>query len=886
MVADEGGRLIREGSIQPLSAGARAVIANALATLDGEHVADALAAAVESVLSPRLMAGFEINDDRSIEMRQFKVDPIWDSTGIVPDFGWLEELLVPDVRNGASLTGPPLNGATQIAAVMRVDDRRLGCLVIAGDYQNVELARQRLADIARQAGVSSQALKRSNERAADVAARRERERLSRDLHDSLSQSLWSLSMLSETADSMIAPDDPLHAVIRQIAEISLTSQEEMRALLINLRSAEPSRETIAGVLELLAEEFRQSNNVEVVASIADVDLDAETVMALRRIAEEALNNISRHARASSVLIVLDAQPVLTLRIADDGEGFDPKPLKGHLGTRIMAERAEQIGFDFDLTSVPGLGTIVSASADLSAAPPLPIKLPEPKQPSKQRALLFASCGLLMMALALASLFVGRSYDQSARQAQDDLEALTVLHASIESRQASADEASARILQGVSQATTNDVARAVADRSAAIADSRRRVEPIADPDTLAGQYALQVLDSLAGANALVPGGRRLDQLYTDVDESFGPTAQAGVEATTPLHSLGSLSRFDDVLTFSLLESVVARYAMDPALYTPPSSVRVFFEEYAEVIRGRAGFFGPEASMPFSNGDMPTSGAVVHEREAVAEFNRIVVDQQLWADDLWLREWTEKSGPPPTDLASYVERMQSAIDEGRAVLSERFEARRSLLADHRESDRYRSQLGRLAAGLCAAIGLAFVVLVVAAKRRQRLVAEANRLVDPLTGLGNRESLDTVVVPLLADPMHTHHALITLDLDRFRFLSDVHGQAFGDRMLQVVGIGLDNLVHMRSTVEGSVLRIDHDEFLVSLHSGSPIPDLLTDVAMRRIRSSLLSAPDGTLVRCGFSFGVVHAEGSPELEPLMTACNLAMCEDKARLDSSQTKA
>lgn len=874
---------MRREAIPPLSNAVRASIADAMASLDGQRVADALAEAVASVLSPLMMAGFAVDSDRSIDMRRFTVDPAWDASNVVPDFSWLQPILVSDVENGASLIGPPLNGATQIAAVMKAGNDRLGCFVIAGKYDEPELARQRLADIAAEAGVSSQAIRRSNERAADLAALRERKRLSRDLHDSLSQSLWSLSMLSETADSMTDPDDPLHAVIRQITEISLTSQEEMRALLINLRSAEPSRETIAGVLESLAQDFRQANNVEVIASIADVDLDAAAVMALRRIAEEALNNVSRHADASTVVILLDEHPVPSLRIADDGEGFDAKPLKGHLGLRIMAERAAQIGFEFELASTPGFGAVVTASPDLAAVPPLPQGRPERKVSSGQHTLSLVLFGLLATVLALGSLFVGRSYQQNAQQTQDSLDVLTVLRASVDFRQASADEATTRILQGVGQTTANDVAEALADRSSAIADARTSVEPLANPDTLAGQYALQFLDSLAGADAFAPAGRRLDQLYSDVDETFGPGAQPGLEATTPMHSLGSLASFDDVLTFSLLESVVVRYAVDPAPYAPSATVRAFFDDYAEIISGQAGFFGPEASMPFSNGAMPTSGAVVHEKTAVVAFSNIVVDYRLWEDDQWLQQWPDENESPPTSLEDYVERTQQASAAGRVLLDDRFEARRSLLTEQHDREQYRSQLARLMAGLLASLALLALGLFLLGKRRLRIATAASRLVDPLTGMGNRDSLDTRVSSLLENPALIHHILITLDMDRFRFLCDAHGQAFGDRMLELVSIGLDNLLAQRVAIEGVVIRVDDDEFLVSLHGSSPIPRVLVDRAINRIRSSLISAPDGTLVRCSFSYGVVTAEGSPSLGPLMAASNLEMLEDKARLESPQ---
>lgn len=879
----EGERVTRRG-FEAFPDASRFEIAEAMSAYDGARIAEALMGAVQAALSPSVALGFIVEPDNEVDVRQFVVDPAWEWWAEeCSDFSWIEPLLARGAENGASIIGPPVESASQIAAVMDLGAGRVVYFLIVGVYEDPEKARRRLASIAGEAGTASQLIARSNERAADLAAHRERERLSRDLHDSLSQSLWSLSMLSETADSMIDPDDPLHAVIRQIADISLSSQEEMRGLLINLRSAEPSQDSAVSVLEALVADFCAGNDVEVVASIADADLDADTIMALRRIAEEALNNVERHASASKVAVLFDAEPVLTLRIADDGHGFDAKPVTGHLGLRVMSERAAEIDFEFDLASSPGDGTVVTVSKDLAAARSRPWSRPPPELPSKRSAFVFLVASIVCAAVALCSLFASGRYQARVESAQADLDVLAVLEQRVLVSRASADEATARIFAGVGMATAQDVATATTERSVAMSDAQRIAEPIADMGTVSGQYALLFLDTLSWAAQTDPGDQRLDQLYTEVDRMEGPGVQPTFAATTPMHSLGNLAGLNRVLTFNALEVITARYAMDPDAFETSDPIRSFFESYIEVVERNGGFFGPDSSMPFRSGVIPMSISMVHEGPAVDELNRIVVNAGLWEDDQWLQQWSLTSPPPPTSLESYVQRFTQASDDGRKLVDARFAFRSSELADEQESDGRRSQLFRLFA--LAMVVPALVALGCAvrnARRRHRATVEA-RTVDALTGLANREVLETEVVPMLRHPALSHHAMITLDMDRFALVNEVHGEEFGDWMLEVVAVGLQAVADHSPRMRGTAVRLGSDEFLVCLHSSAPIPADLADRAMNRLRSTLISAPDGKIVRCNFSYGVVFAEGSPLLGSLMTACDLALYEDKARSEVSR---
>lgn len=869
---------------EAVSGDARAAIAEAIATFDGERVADALLDLIQGTLSPMMLAGFMTTPDKAVELRRFVVDPAWTS-GVRedPDFTWMAPLLVDDVANGASLIGPPCCGASQIAAAMRVGGGRVGLCVVTGFYEDVEAARTWLADLVFEAGFSTQTLRRATERATDLAALRERERLSRDLHDSLSQSLWSLSMLSETAQSMIDPSDRLHELVSQIADISLSSQEEMRGLLIDLRTVEPSQETIAGVLESLVRDFRASHDLEIIASVAEADLDASEVMALRRIAEEALNNVGRHAGASRVSVLFDSIPVPTLRVSDDGKGFSGGPTEGHLGVRIMAERAEGVGYDFEVQSSPGNGTVITAALDATRARPAPKQPVQPAPPSMRHALWFLIGGILATALAVGMLAASRSDRMDAEQVRTELDILTVLQERVSAARASADELNALLLEGVGVADADDVAEAKEAREVALADAARRVDPLAAPGTVSGEYALQLLEALAAASALGSGDDRLQRLAAGAISLRGPSVQASVETATPLHSLGNLAMLEEVVAFGLLEALVARYAMDPGAFTPSDRVQQFLERSVEIVREDGGYLGPDPQVPLQGGYLSVDIALIHEREAVGQLNRIIADAGLWDDDEWIRGWTESIGPPPTTLDEYVQRSARASTEFRAVVDARFEGRQAQLRASHDGEQLAAQRLLLGAGLLGFGAVVALLWALATVMRRARAAAVDNSIDPLTGVGNRRQLESEVLPRLEDPLLQHHAMVTLDMDRFKFINDVHGHGFGDRLLEIVGAGLDAMTRYTSEIQGVAVRVGGDEFVATFHSADEIPVELVHQAFNRLRSTLVSAGDGTLVRCSFSYGVVIAEGSPDMRSMMTASDLAAYEDKSRIETAR---
>jgi signal transduction histidine kinase len=197
------------------------------------------------------------------------------------------------------------------------------------------------------------------EQARGLAALEERQKLARELHDSVSQALYGIGLGARTARTLLDRDpakvaEPLDYVIT-LAEAGLT---EMRALIFELRPDALETEGLVRLLDKQAAAIRARHGLDVVMEFA---AEPETTLAVKetlyRIAQEALHNTVKHARASRVVLRLyeDAGD-LVLEVEDDGVGFDPDGrFPGHLGLRSMRERAARHGAALDLTSAPGRG---------------------------------------------------------------------------------------------------------------------------------------------------------------------------------------------------------------------------------------------------------------------------------------------------------------------------------------------------------------------------------------------------------------------------------------------------------------------------------------------------------------------------------------------------
>jgi signal transduction histidine kinase len=304
----------------------------------------------------------------SLSMR----DDFWESLVRAPN-----PLVLPDLASDPGIA-PELarldhqTSRAYIGAPLRAKGQALGVISLFGEtildftIEDITL----FMTIADQIGalVERARLAQQAELAAVV---QERQRLARELHDSVTQLLYSQVLFAGASLKVLrqgnAPLAEQHlARIEQAAQQAL---KEMRLLVYELRSSNDLEEGLGNALQRRLDSVEKRTGIDAHLVVqGEPRLDLLTSTALFRIAEEALNNTLKHAHASTVRVVLWAENgQLTLEIADNGRGFDPsRPPQGGMGLANMRERAAALGSQLELTSATGQGTRVAVRVDCGA----------------------------------------------------------------------------------------------------------------------------------------------------------------------------------------------------------------------------------------------------------------------------------------------------------------------------------------------------------------------------------------------------------------------------------------------------------------------------------------------------------------------------------------
>lgn len=211
------------------------------------------------------------------------------------------------------------------------------------------------------------------ERAEQMAVVNERNRLARDLHDAVTQTLFSASLLSDVIPR-IWERNPAEARRRleELRQLSRGALAEMRTLLLELRPTALVESKLGDLLRQLAVAMNSRSRVQCELHIDDGDLatlPADIKVSLYRIAQEALNNVAKHSGATQAWLMLEPRPNtngasdgrgVSLVIRDNGKGFSIESTRGNqLGLRIMRERADAIGAQIAVQSALGEGTTVT-----------------------------------------------------------------------------------------------------------------------------------------------------------------------------------------------------------------------------------------------------------------------------------------------------------------------------------------------------------------------------------------------------------------------------------------------------------------------------------------------------------------------------------------------
>lgn len=193
-----------------------------------------------------------------------------------------------------------------------------------------------------------------------LAVLEERQRLARNLHDAINQSLFSAGLIAEVLPRLWERDQAeARRSLEDLRKLTRGAMAEMRALLAELRPSTLTDAELGDLLHLLGNAFTGRTNIPAkVTVVGQGALPADVQVAIYRVCQEALNNVAKHARASLVEIYLKhEETAIELSIRDDGQGFDPeRTTSGHYGLSMMQERAEAVGAHLSITSQPGHGT--------------------------------------------------------------------------------------------------------------------------------------------------------------------------------------------------------------------------------------------------------------------------------------------------------------------------------------------------------------------------------------------------------------------------------------------------------------------------------------------------------------------------------------------------
>jgi signal transduction histidine kinase len=202
------------------------------------------------------------------------------------------------------------------------------------------------------------------EKAALEAVTIERTRLARDLHDAVTQTLFSASLIAEVLpDIWNMSEKEGWKRLEELRQLTRGALAEMRTLLMELRPGALTEIPLPDLLRQLCESLIGRARLPIQLCVEGTyKLPADVQIGLYRITQEALNNIVKHAKATQATVTLQLNEDVCLSIRDNGSGFDFHSVTpDHLGLKIMCERAESLGAKFSISSRPGEGTEIFVS---------------------------------------------------------------------------------------------------------------------------------------------------------------------------------------------------------------------------------------------------------------------------------------------------------------------------------------------------------------------------------------------------------------------------------------------------------------------------------------------------------------------------------------------
>nr|WP_055506101.1 ATP-binding protein [Nonomuraea pusilla] len=373
VLTDAYGEIVRSTAPGRYAAGGRLGVALPSGG-DGGGVRDASGGGATWWLSPVLLRAGEGAPPRTVGYVYVEAPPGWLPPPVPGE--WLAPLLAPGgvvlavvVPVGLVFGMLATRGLTR--RVRRLAD--VTAAVAAGDFRPRVPVRgaDEVATLERSFNAMTDRLGRAVE-AAGLAARAEarqaeRGRIARELHDSISQDLFSLSLLA--GGMRRAAPEALRARAESMEQVSARAMREMQALLLELRPVALEDAGLLPAVEEVCAAYETRLGVRVIRELAEVALSPQAEHAVLRVVQEAVGNAVRHAAPGEVAVRLSRRDgaagrpgEVVLEVADDGHGFDPGEARARhgMGLALMRERVTELGGGFEVRGGPGGGTTVVA----------------------------------------------------------------------------------------------------------------------------------------------------------------------------------------------------------------------------------------------------------------------------------------------------------------------------------------------------------------------------------------------------------------------------------------------------------------------------------------------------------------------------------------------
>jgi signal transduction histidine kinase len=231
------------------------------------------------------------------------------------------------------------------------------CAILGYTVQQTELTserNQRLLD----------ELKETQQKLQELAVVEERNRLARDLHDSVKQQVFAISMQLSAARTALSETDKSYQSVMEAERLAQQAGAELTTLISALRPPRLESKPLANAIHDYVEEWSRQNKIEVEKKIDPaISVSLQMEQALFRVLQEALANVARHSKASKVLVTLKSEDnTVALVVEDNGVGYDAKHIKKGIGLDSMKERLMAVNGELEVSSLQLKGTRVIATA--------------------------------------------------------------------------------------------------------------------------------------------------------------------------------------------------------------------------------------------------------------------------------------------------------------------------------------------------------------------------------------------------------------------------------------------------------------------------------------------------------------------------------------------